>query len=197
MCPGSRRLLPLALAGVASAALGGCELDLPGESRGTFAVEGTLEENGCGAEAVPARDPLRFPVELREDDGRALWRRAQQPLVEGTIEDDGSYRFEARVRLDVLEADPAQGQAACVLVQQEVLTARVIGGGVSGDAGAGGDASAVQDGGEARLEGTQVIDMKPAAGSDCSPVLAASGGPFLELPCTLAYTLDGTPRDPF
>jgi len=177
----------------------GCPQPLPGESVGTFAVEGQLEHNECGMQAVPARNPVEFPVEIRVDDGRAVWRRHEAPLVSGVVTDDGSYEFESETRIDAIEGDPAQGRAACVLVQREQVTARVLGAEpVPGPADGGvQDAAGEPEDAEAQLEGSHTIELSPVSGADCGPLLAASGGPFLELPCDLEYTLEGTARDPF
>lgn len=181
--------------------LAGCPMELPGESVGTFAVQGRLDDNQCGAEAVPARDAVEFPVEIRLDEGHATWRRPDAPLISGEVTSDGAYEFEAESRLDVLEGDPAQGRPACVLIQREVVTVRILGGATVTDAAAPADAGpADPDGGTARdaeLEGTHSVELSPVSGSDCTPVLAVAGGPFRELPCALQYELDGTEREPF
>lgn len=180
----------------------GCPTPLPGESVGAFEVQGRLERNECGQQAVPARDPVEFPVEIRVDDGRAIWRRPDAPHISGTVS-EGVYEFEAQSRHDVIEGDPMQGQPGCVLIQNELVTARVIGGAMGGDASTPGDAGAPDGDGsapqapDAELEGTHLVELTPASGSDCTSALAAAGGPFLELPCALEYALSGTEREPF
>jgi len=41
------------------------------------------------------------------------------------------------------------------------------------------------------LRGSQTTTIVPLAGSDCTPAVAALGGPFLALPCRVEYVLSG------
>jgi hypothetical protein len=41
------------------------------------------------------------------------------------------------------------------------------------------------------LTGSQTTEIEPLAGSDCTPAVAALGGPFLSLPCRVEYVLTG------
>jgi len=185
--------------------LAACAPQYPGEPVGSFDVTGRLEVNECGGSAVPARDPLSFAVELRERGPEAFWRRAGFPVVSGTARDDGSYRFRTVALIAVLAADPDPdfGHAGCNLVQTEVVD--VVLEGVPTDAGAGAepDAGPGKDAPDAgaqeqdmQLAGTSTIDLAPEPGSDCTPLMAVAGGPFLALPCGIDYTLEGAPRSP-
>jgi hypothetical protein len=41
------------------------------------------------------------------------------------------------------------------------------------------------------LTGSQTTEITPLTGSDCTPAVAALGGPFLSLPCRVEYVLSG------
>ncbi|MFW6051193.1 MAG: hypothetical protein ACODAU_08460 [Myxococcota bacterium] len=182
------------LAVPAFCALSACVPEYSGEPVGTYEVTGALEENACGSQAVDARDPVMFRVEVRREGDRAWWRRPDAPLVEGTVDADGVYSFRSQARRTVIEPDPDAGDPGCVVEQAETVEARLLG--TDADAGtpeAGmGDAAAPPT----MLEGTHVIDLSPVAGSDCTAALAVSGGPFRALPCNVDYTLAGSPTDP-
>jgi len=191
-----RHLLPLVA--VFLVGFDACEMDYPGETAGTYAVVGILEENTCGA-GVGALNPLEFFVELRvEDTGEAIWRRPQQPMVSGGYA-NGAFHFERSVTAPVYAADPDLGTGACTLLEHDVIDATLHP--VLGDGGVAADASVFEpsDGGvpEYELRGSSVVDFSPTADSDCSRSLVAQGGPFAALPCRVRYTLTGTPAKPF
>jgi hypothetical protein len=171
----------------------GCiPVEYPGEPVGSFDVVGALVENACGDSAVPALDPLRFAVELRTDeDGLAFWRRPDSPLVDGTVDQDGNFRFRTRVIVPALAPDPDFDYPGCVLDQREEVEARVVE--VEDDDMEDDDMELD----EMELEGGNSITLSPSAGSDCTPLLAARGGPFLALPCEVDYQLAGSSREPF
>ena len=41
------------------------------------------------------------------------------------------------------------------------------------------------------ISGSQTTEIEPLAGADCTPAVAALGGPFLSLPCRVEYVLTG------
>ncbi len=193
--------------------LAGCNPPVwPGEPVGTFHVVGTLEDNTCGTMAVPAQEEVVFSAEIRTDGSQAFWRRPQAAIIYGAVGADGTFTFRLETQASLTGADPDGGTANCVLSRQEVLAVRVMpsddGGVPAGDgggpAGNGSDAGA-DDGGAANgdagaalmLEGTHDITFTPVAGSDCTLATAASGGPFLGLPCALHYQLAGLQGTPF
>jgi hypothetical protein len=196
---------------VCALAVCGCEPPVyPGDSLGTFDVVGALEENTCGSAAVPALDPLTFSVELRRQGALAYWRMTKQPLTTGVVMSSGALRFRTETWIPVLADEPALGYPGCALVQTEEVEVTVDGVETETDAGAGtdggvvaGDASVrATDGGvvedvEPRtLAGDNVITFAPDPASDCTPLLASLGGPWLALPCAVRYELTGTAEPP-
>lgn len=184
--------------------LSACTPHYPGEPVGSFRVVGSLEDNLCGPQAVPATDPVVFSVEIRRDGAQAWWRRPDAPLVEGVVEPDGTFRFHGTGRRVVVAPNPDAGVPGCALDQQEELTIRLTGE-VGADAGVGADAAietlgdaAVGDAGaRPGLEGRHTIHLTPSAGSNCTPALAAAGGPFLAIPCDVDYALSGETTESF
>lgn len=172
-----------------------CTPEYPGETAGTFTVTGRLEENTCGSDAVPTADPLVFDVELRREDGQAWWRRPDAPLVDGTVDSDGVYRFRFQQIITVLEPDA--GQPGCALEQSDQVEVSLPE--IAGDAGTTDAETTTTDAGAppSTLEGQQHVEMAPTAGSDCQSILATAGGPFHTLPCTIVYTLEGSPAPEF
>jgi hypothetical protein len=191
-------------------ALSACKMpELPGELVGKYAITGTLEENTCG-QALPVDSVLRYQAELRQDQLRAYWVMGGPPANEGRRLRDGGYEFTLQqtypVRQDQMEpvdpvlaemdplalygydplGDPAEPDGdPCTLIIDESLRLEVfeddeprVDGGAREDA-------------EGGLTGENVIAMRAAAGSQCSRVLVAAGGPFEQLPCAARYTLEG------
>lgn len=120
--------------------LPGCIEEVPGEAIGAFDVTETLVENQCGAMGLPVLSTFRFAVELRNDGGRAVWRRKGAPLYFGTVQ-NGEYAFVSEtsvaVRLDepggteppdwsdfVMDAGAANGENTCILIRREQITVR-------------------------------------------------------------------------
>lgn len=124
---------------VALAACAGCVQEVPGEPVGAYDLVAALVENQCGQEALPVLAEVRFPVELREDDGRAVWRRKGAPLYYGVIGATGEYTFVSEIAVevplggatspeppdwnDVFTEDPdsAAGASTCILVRREEI----------------------------------------------------------------------------
>ena len=42
------------------------------------------------------------------------------------------------------------------------------------------------------MTGSQSTEIEPLSGADCTPAVAALGGPFLSLPCRVEYVLTGS-----
>jgi hypothetical protein len=210
----------LCLATIPALAGFGCAVakdEAPGELVGAYHIEGALTANSCGSDALPAMDPLSFDVQIRQDQqGRGLWLRSTPPAQSGKLATDGEFSFMAESAFDVKPtagsepvesvfdrdpstlADPeviekaeAAAMASCRLLISESVSGTLFrnsdayDGGImldsSKDAGADGD-----------LIGDNEISIRAQSGSDCKRVLAAQGGPFLELPCKAHYDLVGT-----
>jgi hypothetical protein len=172
----------------------GCEARVPGETVGAFDVVGHLEENSCGVGAVPAVDPLAFPVEIRDDRGRPLWWRRGEIPVEGRVEEEALV-FRRASRARVLASDPTVGFPGCTVVTEETVRVIVEPPGADAPDAAVADAGASNE--SSPLDGTNVAELSPEPGSDCRPLLAVFGGPWQALPCRVSYRLEGSRRRPF
>jgi hypothetical protein len=183
--------------------------DPPGDPVGTFKAVGLLVEQSCGA-AIPAPDPLDLDFELRsESTGRAYWQRTGGALFAG-VERDGEYTFQVSQSWMVVEPDRFRGFVGCSVTQRDIFTFVVdtlevelesdAGVADAGVADAGVDDGGVDEESEAdagvepvllTLTGSQITEIVPLTGSDCTPAVAALGGPFLSLPCRVEYVLSG------
>ena len=162
----------------------------PGEPVGVFEASGLMIEQSCGS-AVPAPDPLDIDFDLRrEDGGRAYWRQPGGPIYAGVYDGD-AYTFSLSQSWTVVEPDRFRGYAGCSVTQRDVFQIVVEQEIVEGD-----DPKAQED-----LEsepalftmtGSQLTEIVPLTGSDCTPAVAALDGPFLSLPCRVEYVLTGT-----
>ena len=198
------------------AGLAACAVPEPrGELVGDYAIAGELTDNSCGSEALPARSPLKFNVQLRIDKGEGLWIRDMPPPQSGRLDDDGAFSFRTQSIYDVpaagkgmlessIKTDPAAAADPTAYDNFDLKTpppcrltiTETIGGKLTrdqraqADAGAG-DTSSASDKGEADLTADNKIEISAAAGSNCGRVMAAAGGPFLALPCSAQYQLRG------
>jgi hypothetical protein len=169
---------------------------LAGESVGTFVVTGTLNENTCAA-GYPAPETFSFRVDIRRERNSSsvgYWKLPQGPLMAGTVDDAGAFRFTQIDEVVAVPADPSTGQVGCTLLRTEVVTGAIP---PSANASDLGDADRTDGGGEAAsaLSGTTAIEVEAVAGSDCSALLLPSGGAFPVLPCELSWSFSGT-REP-
>ncbi len=176
----------------------------PGEAIGTFNAVGFMVEQSCGA-AIPAPDPLDLDFELRSEfNGRAYWRLLGGAMFAG-VEKDGEYTFQVSQSFMVIEPDRFRGFVGCSVTQRDVFTFVVetvelgteADGGVEdgGNEDGGTDEESEADAGPEpillTLTGSQTTEITPLTGSDCTPAVAALGGPFLSLPCRVEYVLSG------
>ena len=171
----------------------------PGQPVGTFEATGLMVEQSCGS-AIPAPDPLDLQFDLRaEEGGRAYWRQVGGPIYAGVYKDD-EYTFTVSQSWMVVEPDRYRGYIGCSVTQRDVFTFLVDP--VSAEeaavdlADAGledpTDADAGLDPSLMGLTGSQFTEIVPLTGSDCTPAVAALGGPFLSLPCRVEYVLTGS-----
>lgn len=172
--------------------LGGCwgqGEEPPGEPVGQFEASGLMVEQSCGS-AIPAPDPLDLEFDLRsEEGGRAYWIRRGGPVYAGVYR-NGEYTFTVSQSWTVVEPDRFRGYAGCSVTQQDVFTFVVeeveVGEAAVGEADAGVEPALFT------LTGMQSTDITPLSGANCTPAVSAGGGPFLALPCRVAYVLSGT-----
>lgn len=162
----------------------------PGEPVGAFDATGLMVEQSCGA-AIPAPDPLDLTFELRaESGGRAYWRRQGGSMFAG-LYNDQEYTFTVSQSWMVIEPDRFRGFIGCSVTQKDTFTFIVEREDAIGDeAESGADAGAQPA--LLSLTGSQTTEIEPLAGADCTPAVAALGGPFLSLPCRVEYVLTGS-----
>jgi hypothetical protein len=176
----------------------------PGEPIGTFNAVGFMVEQSCGS-AIPAPDPLDLDFDLRSEfNGRAYWRRHGGAMFAG-VEKDGKFTFQVSQSWMVVQPDRFRGYVGCSVTQRDVFTFAVEPVEVGLDADGGVQDGGVEDAGVDEesgadagvdptlltLTGSQTTEIVPLTGSDCTPAVAALGGPFLSLPCRVEYVLSG------
>ena len=162
----------------------------PGEPVGSFEATGLMVEQSCGS-AIPAPDPLDLSFDLRaEDGGRAYWRRHGGQMFAG-VHKDGEYTFTVSQSWMVIEPDRFRGYIGCSVTQRDIFTFivdEVETDTESEDLGA----DAGVEPALLTLSGSQTTEIDPLTGADCTPAVAATGGPFLSLPCRVEYVLTGS-----
>ena len=185
---------------VLTSACWGEDEEPPGELVGSFQALGLMVEQSCGA-AVPAPDPLDLKFDLRsESNGRAYWRLWGGAMFAG-LEKNDTYTFQTSQSWMVIEPDRFRGYVGCSVTQRDVFTFEVsvpevepgLDAGVEDDAGvdAGADDEGWIDPTLVLITGSQTTEIVPLSGADCTPAVAALGGPFLSLPCRVEYVLSG------
>ncbi|MCB9667315.1 MAG: hypothetical protein H6715_04235 [Myxococcales bacterium] len=162
----------------------GCKpVSVPGEPVGHFSIVGTLRENTCGQQAVPAKNPLLFEVELRRKDSQAFWIQRGQPAVSGSISPAGHFTFSATSSWVAIAADQSIGYVGCAISQGDTIEGTLLSE-QEQDSDAGFSAES--------WTGTEHLEMTPVMGSNCAPALGSEGGAFSTLPCSVRYDLLGT-----
>jgi hypothetical protein len=163
----------------------------PGEPVGAFDATGLMVEQSCG-EVIPAPDPLDLTFELRaESGGRAYWRRQGGSMFAGVFNNDGRYTFTVSQSWMVIEPDRYRGFVGCSVTQRDTFTFLVEEIETSVDKEDSGPDAGV-DPALLSLSGSQTTEITPLSGADCTPAVAALGGPFLSLPCRVEYVLTGS-----
>lgn len=179
-CPGrgqggrSRRRAASATAPLIAALVGACS-GPPGAGRrlgadlGTFSVEASEADGGCGAGALGSTPRFRFDVELSRADSELFWDGQG-----GTI--DESSKFEVAARSSVV-LRPARGSdPGCSVLRDDVIWGLLLA-----------DAAGAVVG----LSGTMRFTFQAAAGSACTLDDTAEAA-VERLPCSLSYELEGS-----
>jgi hypothetical protein len=204
------RIARIAVLSAPCGALAACAMpDPPGELVGSYRIEGALTENQCGAEALPANDPLSFEVQIRRDERSGYWLQGMPPARPGKLGEDGSFSFQLAQVYDVPEtgnaapddayldperddlADPerfdkleAASRSACRLTITETVAGSVLREG-------GSDVHRSPSDDSPDLVGENVIAIAADSAANCARVMRANGGPFEQLPCRASYDLTG------
>lgn len=140
----------------------------PGAPLGSYAVNGKLVANGCGA-GDGASDPWAFSVKLSKDGSTLYWIQGGLP-VSGHIDASSHATMSSTSSQTIHGADPRSGAGACTIERHDAL-----------------DLTLASD--AASFAGTITYTFAPSDGSDCTDQLAAAGGSFAILPCSVGYTL--------
>jgi hypothetical protein len=142
---------------------------MPGTPLGTFALSATPTTNTCGAGVgVPAT--WSFNIELSKDADMVYWRQNGK-LVSGAIGANRTAKIETG-QTSVVEY-PDAGVVGCVMTRSDTVTVTLP-----------------SDSDVTSVSGTISMVFSIVTGSDCSSQLAAFGGMYDVLPCTidLSYT---------
>jgi hypothetical protein len=149
-----------------------CDNPNPGTPIGTFAVASALTGNSCGSE-VAETSPGSFDVTISNDDGVVYWFPSTGgTAVSGSINAARTVSISEAVADDVDETD--SGSGACILQRNDTLSFTLASGAAPSS-----------------FTGSYSFTFSPATGSSCSDQLAARGGTFGQLPCTVSYALTG------
>jgi hypothetical protein len=150
----------------------------PGEPLGTFHVSASLVSTSCGsASAAPASDAdiawaptqWEFDVRLAEDGSTLYWIQGDVP-VSGPI--DATHRAAlSSSAIHVLVPPNARGVGGCALQRQDDADLALAGSPVT------------------HVSGGLRYAYTPTSDSDCSGMLAATGGSFQTLPCQIVYAI--------
>jgi hypothetical protein len=162
-------MLPLLVATALVACSGTRDVREPGEKLGTFIVNGKLVATTCGK----ADPTFRYEVRLSREGDKLYWAQGSTPVV-GSI-DGALVRMEVETSALVSPKDERSGSPGCTMVRRDTLAAELEG-------------EPVQ-----RFSGAIVYAFDVAQG-DCAGELAAVGGAYATLPCTMTYEIDAAQR---
>lgn len=175
----------------------------PGDLVGRYQITGTMDTDSCGP-GFGANRSVRFDAELRRDDDTAFWIFGDLDPTTGTLDDNGAFLFQRQGGWTLVDAKPEIGYAGCRVGQLETIQGAVLRSALADDADAGAEDAGEGDASDDEIDieiaqpaltGRNTIDIVPLTGDDCSPALSTQGGPFLALPCRVAYQLTGTLSD--
>ncbi len=154
-------------------ALAACDNPNPGTPLGTFSVTSSLVASSCGA-GVADPSPGSFQVTLSNDHGLIYWfPDTGAAAASGALGASGTVSIR-EVLADTVDAYDG-GAGTCTLDRSDVLTFTLPPGASP-----------------ASFKGSYAFTVAPAAGATCTDQLAATGGAYAALPCTIAYDLSGT-----
>jgi hypothetical protein len=175
---GRAPLLALAL-GVLAA---GCGNPLPGTLLGTYQVTAAAGTNTCG---LGAPSTYQFDVQISEattPTETLYWSwLTNEPIASGPLAAaaGGDPSLQATLTSSQsLDVDPTDaGPGPCTMVRDDTLVV-TLGGGTP----------------PASFAGTMGYAFSAASGADCSDQLAAAGGSYAALPCSVTYSISAARR---
>jgi hypothetical protein len=198
------------IGGLALLAAVGCQPPTPdavGEIVGVYAINGALIANTCGQTALPTTDPLKFEVEIRQNDQVGYWQVSKQAPQTGELEADNSFKFSGQTTSLVSSMRGARNDlepgdfinltpdfdlktTTCSMKITETIEGSLARRFVTGDAGTP-ELEAAGTKPKHDLTGDNTIAVEATPESDCSASLMTFGGPFANLPCMAHYALSG------
>jgi len=145
---------------------------LPGSTLGTYDVRGSLGTDTCGA----APNPWTFSVMLSQEGQTLYWSWMDaSPILSGPLT---SAEHATLTGYQIHNVDStATAMGPCDLERSDDLEVTLGGGSPPASFG-----------------GTITYSFSQQVGANCSDQLAASGGMYDTLPCTVSYTMAGTRR---
>ncbi len=173
----SPRSLQAALAGALGALAVGCANPLPGTLLGTYQVTATAGANTCG---LAAPSIYQFNVQLSETTTPTetlYWSwLTNEPIASGPLAAISSSDPTLQATLtssQSADVDPTDaGPGPCTMVRDDTLVVTL---------GAGAPPHS--------FTGTMGYAFSAASGADCSDQLAAAGGSYAAIPCSVSYSL--------
>ena len=159
------------LAACLSACAGNRDIREPGEKLGTFVVGGNLVGSSCGK----ADRAFRYEVRLSREGDRLYWIQGSLP-ISGTIDSASRVRMVTSTEARVAAPDEASGSPGCTMERTDTLAATLSGQPVKAFAGA-------------------IVYRFDVKSGDCAGQLAAAGGDYATLPCTMTYDVVANVKD--
>jgi hypothetical protein len=140
----------------------------PGEVLGFFSVDGTLQDDSCGAESLNAPEKWSFDLKLSRDGTTLYWLNGREGIV-GDIDSKGAFSFETHIDNKLAERHGAA--KGCTIVRRDLASGSLA---------------------ESTLRGKLTYAYSATSDSDCSEFTTGVAGMPLALPCSLSYSLRGT-----
>jgi hypothetical protein len=149
-------------------ALAACtDTAMPGTQLGTFKISATPTSNTCGA-AMAAPGTWSFDFELSRE-GDVLYWRQNDKLFSGPVGANNTAKIESGVTSQLVAPDA--GVAGCMMTRADTITVTLP---------SSGEVTSVS--------GTISFAISMVDGSDCASQIAAYGGPYDAIPCTMDLT---------
>jgi hypothetical protein len=144
---------------------------LPGTMLGTYEVVGQANVNSCG---LAAPSPWTFDVQLSEEDTTLYWSWMDgTPLLSSPLSTESATLL-ATEQVNV-DGTADGGLGPCTMQRDDSLPLTL---------GSGSPPSS--------FTGSITYAFSATDGSNCSDQLAAAGGMYSTLPCTITYTVTAT-----
>ena len=143
----------------------------PGDLLGTYAIEGKIRGDSCGADSLGAPDPWRFEIKLSRKDRDLYWLNGREAIVGDLAADGVSFSFDTRV--DVPIGGDAKS-SSCVVSRRDRA---------QGDL-------AESDDQVLGLTGVLNFDYSSKSQLGCLEIIGVPGS-VEALPCSLSYAIVG------